>query len=86
MNPEEGELRPQLLDRFAFQVEVKGYPARKIELYVRRRIAFEVTLHRLQLLNYKTRVTYVKKSFCHTDVAQGAIKAMIYRFNNTNLH
>ena len=24
MNPEEGELRPQLLDRFGFSVEIKG--------------------------------------------------------------
>jgi magnesium chelatase subunit D len=42
MNPEEGELRPQLLDRFALSVEVKGIPyqAARAEI-VRRRIAFE---------------------------------------------
>lgn len=42
MNPEEGELRPQLLDRFALSVEVKGipYPEARAEI-VRRRVAFE---------------------------------------------
>jgi len=42
MNPEEGELRPQLLDRFALSVEVKGilYREARAEI-VRRRIAFE---------------------------------------------
>jgi magnesium chelatase subunit D len=42
MNPEEGELRPQLLDRFALSVEVKGIPYREARAeIVRRRIAFE---------------------------------------------
>ncbi|MEM0216081.1 MAG: putative cobaltochelatase [Candidatus Bathyarchaeia archaeon] len=42
MNPEEGELRPQLLDRFALSVEVKGIrdPKERAEI-VKRRIAFE---------------------------------------------
>jgi magnesium chelatase subunit D len=42
MNPEEGELRPQLLDRFGLMVEVSGPrdPAIRAEV-VRRRIAFE---------------------------------------------
>ncbi len=42
MNPEEGDLRPQLLDRFALAVEVEGTPDRadRAEV-VRRRIAFE---------------------------------------------
>ncbi|MCS7095743.1 MAG: putative cobaltochelatase [Nitrososphaerota archaeon] len=42
MNPEEGELRPQLLDRFALSVEVKGikHPEARAEI-VRRRVAFE---------------------------------------------
>ncbi len=42
MNPEEGELRPQLLDRFALMVEVAGPrdPETRAEV-VRRRIAFE---------------------------------------------
>jgi magnesium chelatase subunit D len=44
MNPEEGELRPQLLDRFGLAVEVAGQsdPAARAEV-VRRRIAFEST-------------------------------------------
>jgi magnesium chelatase subunit D len=42
MNPEEGELRPQLLDRFALSVEVKGVPYREARAeIVRRRAAFE---------------------------------------------
>src|SRR6266516_4585957 len=42
MNPEEGDLRPQLLDRFALAVEVEGLddPEARAEV-VLRRIAFE---------------------------------------------
>ncbi|WP_433238295.1 putative cobaltochelatase [Streptosporangium sp. CA-135522] len=42
MNPEEGELRPQLLDRFGLTVEVRASrePSRRAEV-VRRRLAFE---------------------------------------------
>ena len=42
MNPEEGELRPQLLDRFGLTVEVRATrePAERAEV-VRRRLAFE---------------------------------------------
>ena len=42
MNPEEGELRPQLLDRFGLSVAVAGYfePEMRKEV-VRQRIAFE---------------------------------------------
>ena len=42
MNPEEGELRPQLLDRFGLCVEVRAPldPADRVEI-VRRRLAFE---------------------------------------------
>ena len=34
MNPEEGELRPQLLDRFGFSVEIKGIqdPVQRVEI------------------------------------------------------
>jgi magnesium chelatase subunit D len=42
MNPEEGELRPQLLDRFALSVDVKGIPYKETRAeIVRCRIAFE---------------------------------------------
>ncbi|MEU6311715.1 putative cobaltochelatase [Streptomyces sp. NPDC047014] len=42
MNPEEGELRPQLLDRFGLTVEVAAsrVPAERVEV-VRRRLAYE---------------------------------------------
>jgi len=42
MNPEEGELRPQLLDRFGLAVEVRGIPDQEARAeVVRRRTAFE---------------------------------------------
>jgi len=42
MNPEEGELRPQLLDRFGLCVQIQGIldPDRRVEV-IRRRVAFE---------------------------------------------
>lgn len=43
MNPEEGDLRPQLLDRFGLAVEVDGVmPAEERREVVRRRMAYEV--------------------------------------------
>ena len=42
MNPEEGELRPQLLDRFGLCVQVKGLGDTKLRrLIVRRRLEFD---------------------------------------------
>lgn len=42
MNPEEGDLRPQLLDRFGLMVDIKGeYDDRKRAEIIRRRLAFE---------------------------------------------
>lgn len=42
MNPEEGDIRPQLLDRFGLSVEVRGEheAAQRVEV-IRRRLAFE---------------------------------------------
>lgn len=42
MNPEEGDIRPQLLDRFALSVKVEGEkdPARRAQV-IRRRLAYE---------------------------------------------
>jgi Mg-chelatase subunit ChlI len=43
MNPEEGDLRPQLLDRFAFSVNITSLPeARQRVAIMERRIAFEI--------------------------------------------
>lgn len=43
MNPEEGDLRPQLLDRFAFSVTVTGlHDTRERVAIMERRLAFEV--------------------------------------------
>lgn len=43
MNPEEGDLRPQLLDRFAFSVHISGLldPEQRMQI-MERRIAFEM--------------------------------------------
>ena len=43
MNPEEGDLRPQLLDRFAFAVNIAGIsdPQQRIQI-MERRLAFEL--------------------------------------------
>jgi Mg-chelatase subunit ChlI len=42
MNPEEGELRPQLLDRFGLCVEVRGLASQESRMEIlRRRLAFE---------------------------------------------
>lgn len=42
MNPEEGDLRPQLLDRFGLAVEIKGLRDQEARMeVVRRRIAYE---------------------------------------------
>jgi magnesium chelatase subunit D len=42
MNPEEGDLRPQLLDRFGLSIEVHGLQDPRLRMQVvRRRIAFE---------------------------------------------
>jgi Mg-chelatase subunit ChlI len=43
MNPEEGDLRPQLLDRFAFSVQIEGLEDTDDRVaIIERRIAFEV--------------------------------------------
>jgi Mg-chelatase subunit ChlI len=43
MNPEEGDLRPQLLDRFAFSVQIEGLQdAEQRVQIIERRIAFEI--------------------------------------------
>ena len=46
MNPEEGELRPQLLDRFGLAVDVAAStrPETRVEI-IRRRLAFEDAPH-----------------------------------------
>lgn len=42
MNPEEGDLRPQLLDRFAFAVQIKGLLDPELRMQImERRISFE---------------------------------------------
>ncbi|MHC6225476.1 ATP-binding protein [Pseudomonas sp. X10] len=42
MNPEEGELRPQLLDRFGLNVALEGQPAPEArQQIIRRRLAFD---------------------------------------------
>ena len=46
MNPEDGDLRPQLLDRFGLAVEVEGrFSPEERQLIVKRRIAYEADPH-----------------------------------------
>ncbi|WP_322013712.1 ATP-binding protein [Paraburkholderia sp. J12] len=46
MNPEEGELRPQLLDRFGLMVELQNaYDARERQQIVKARLAFDADPH-----------------------------------------
>lgn len=46
MNPEEGELRPQLLDRFGLNVALQGLPAPEArQQIIRRRLAFDSDPH-----------------------------------------
>ena len=56
MNPEEGELRPQLLDRFGLTVEVAAPrdPALRSEV-VRRRLAYDADPARLRGAGSPTR-------------------------------
>jgi Mg-chelatase subunit ChlI len=43
MNPEEGDIRPQLLDRFAFSVQIEGLTDQEQRVQImERRIAFEI--------------------------------------------
>ena len=49
MNPEEGDLRPQLLDRFALSVEIHGIrDARERVQIMERNLAFEADLRRVR--------------------------------------
>src|SRR5512139_929773 len=49
MNPEEGDLRPQLLDRFALSVEIHGIrDARERVLIMERNLAFETDAERFR--------------------------------------
>jgi Mg-chelatase subunit ChlI len=50
MNPEEGDLRPQLLDRFALSVEIHGIrDARERVLIMERNLAFEINPEEFRL-------------------------------------
>jgi Mg-chelatase subunit ChlI len=50
MNPEEGDLRPQLLDRFALSVEIQGIrEARERVLIMQRNLAFETDAESFRL-------------------------------------
>jgi magnesium chelatase subunit D len=76
MNPEEGELRPQLLDRFGFCVDVHAPtdPAERSEV-VRRRLAFEAhpdsveTFHEADL-TVKQRIAELKPARVDVDVIE----------------
>lgn len=72
MNPEEGDLRPQLLDRFGLVVEARTPtdPAQRAEV-VRRRIAFDADPARL-LADYEDREAGLRRTLARAarDVAE----------------
>ena len=56
MNPEEGELRPQLLDRFGLTVEVSASRDPKVRVeVVRRRLEFEADPQLLHSVGHRVR-------------------------------
>lgn len=82
MNPEEGDLRPQLLDRFALSVEVGGEreTSERVEV-IRRRMAFEAdpeaflrayTENEQRLLE---RITQAREALSHVDIPDRLLEA-----------
>jgi magnesium chelatase subunit D len=80
-NPEEGELRPQLLDRFGLYVEVTTEDEldRRVEI-VERREAFESDAQRFQQVfaesqdDLRRRITRARKGFRSVKVERGLIR------------
>ena len=68
MNPEEGELRPQLLDRFGVTVEVSGNPdpADRVEV-VRRRLRYEADPEEFSRENGRTRMRSSRRPWNRRD-------------------
>ncbi len=80
MNPEEGELRPQLLDRFGLTVEVAAPrdPATRVEV-VRRRMAFDAdpvgfaTAYADQERALTARIASAQRQVPHVELGDGAL-------------
>ena len=85
MNPEEGELRPQLLDRFGLAVEVAGQgdPALRAEV-VRRRIAYEagpepfIGRFQDQEVDLKRRIAAAKALLPQVTVSDGILELITH--------
>jgi magnesium chelatase subunit D len=81
MNPDEGELRPQLLDRFGLSVEVKGSrdPTERAEI-VRRHLAYEsdpqafAHSHRTQDLAVTRRIETARSNLGSISLKDGAVE------------
>ena len=74
MNPEEGDLRPQLLDRFALSVEIRGIrDARERVLIMERNLAFEADPEQFRQSTWSPRRTSSPASIeqARTLVGQG---------------
>ncbi|MCI0416040.1 magnesium chelatase subunit D family protein [bacterium] len=84
MNPEEGELRPQLLDRFGLSVSVIGYfePDLRKEV-IRRRIAFDsdpIAYSKQWQQEEKTlsnRILHAMQTLNHVNVADEHLEAIV---------
>ena len=77
MNPEEGELRPQLLDRFGLCVTIAGLrtPAERVEV-MRRRLAFEDDPERFQ--------AHWQEASAHLAARIGRAKAILPQIESTD--
>ncbi len=81
MNPEEGELKPQLLDRFGFFVEVRGSqePRRRMEI-VKKRLTFEenpasfLENYREQEEDLLQRILQAKKQLAKVKISPGLLQ------------
>ena len=64
-NPEEGELRPQLLDRFALSVEIRGIrEARERVLIMQRNLAYKLAQHPQMQLHFSPWVVQRYEVYC----------------------
>ncbi len=83
MNPEEGQLGPQLADRFALTVEVRGEsdPARRREV-VRRRLAFEadprafIRAYSEKTAGLKRKIVEGRRLLSEVKISEGARRLM----------
>ncbi|MBE6527644.1 MAG: magnesium chelatase ATPase subunit I [Thermoplasmata archaeon] len=84
MNPEEGELRPQLLDRFGLSVDVKGDKDTELRMeVVKRRIAFDTDPAgytkkcQAETDAMRQKITDARENLPKVEAGDGIIKAIV---------